>query len=174
MNVVLYRCYRSHWIFGDPQYPSCQISGIHDCQGRGRRCFEAIGPMATIAMIQQHSDPHRTQQVHLTETRSCVHSGICGMCFGYASFDAQLERGLREIFNFLCTLVQWANSKKYGHDFHTWSLAENHMLTEVNKELIWKLFSIICRNSEATIYSHIVPIRTQHRRRKLTIKNFRV
>ena len=35
--------------------------GIHDCQGHGRRCFEAIGPMANIAMIQQHSDPHRTK-----------------------------------------------------------------------------------------------------------------
>ena len=34
---------------------------ITDCQAHGRRCFEAIGPMANIAMIQQHSDPHRTQ-----------------------------------------------------------------------------------------------------------------
>ena len=30
--------------------------GIHDCQGHGWRCFEATGPMANIAMIQQHSD----------------------------------------------------------------------------------------------------------------------
>ena len=35
--------------------------GIHDCQGHGWRYFEATGPMANIAMIQQHSDLHRMQ-----------------------------------------------------------------------------------------------------------------
>ena len=38
---------------------------IHDFQGHGRRCFEAVGPMGNIAMIQQHSDPHRTQHYAL-------------------------------------------------------------------------------------------------------------
>ena len=56
-------------------------------------------------------------------SRICLLDALSSTMSRYASFDAQLERGQREL--------QWANSKKYEHDFHKWSLAENHMLTKV-------------------------------------------
>ena len=42
--------------------------------------------------------------------------------------------GDKEFYSLFCvTLVKRANSKKCGHDFEMSSLAENHMLTELDE-----------------------------------------